>query len=125
MLVVTSGCSYSGPYVPPPPSVQNPTLYPGTQQVKTNIVEFWKDISAKEITFTTNSRPAEVWDFYEDVLVKEGWEVRPQSDYELEHGLVGFSGPDGCPIYSYYVKATQVDAGMTEVQLLPNQQMCE
>ncbi len=121
VAVIATGCTYSGPYVPPPPSIQNPTLYPDAKQVMTKTIEFWKDIPAQEVTFITNSEPAEVFAFYEDVLVEEGWTV----NYDTYPNSLNFQGPVGCPSYAYDVIAFKQTGGVTKIQLLPYLAMCE
>src|SRR5438874_1431925 len=101
LLGVLAACSQTKPHVEPPPSVQNPPLYPNAQQVQVTPTVFYKDIPAKLVTFRTDDKPDTVLAFYRDALRKEGWTL---SDDEAGDSL-RFFGPRGCPEYTYYVIA--------------------
>src|SRR5687767_10707140 len=61
---------------PPPPSVTNPSIYPGSQNVIVAPEGSLETPSVKQITFQTGDEPDKVWQYYKELLLKEGWRSR-------------------------------------------------
>src|SRR4051794_18246177 len=79
LLLGFSGCSLI-PAPTPPSSTQYPPIYPGAQQVQTQILSTYAGpYNDKHISFQTTDRPEDVLAFYRTTLSKDGWQPPPVS----------------------------------------------
>jgi len=119
-LLVFSGCSYSGPYAPPPASVKKPPIYPNAQQPQVTPTVLYPDIPSEAITFSTTEKSDSVLDYYENVLTKEGWTLsNPRRE-----GRIRFVWNRGCPLYYLDVLTKSESGGQTQVELKPAVSLC-
>jgi hypothetical protein len=96
---------------PPPPSIVNPPIYPGAQQVK---VEPRPSEFGPRITFETSDNIAQVLEYYNSLLSGEGW--TPDGTSESPNSLV-FSYGNG-PYYGFAVKVEELSPNQMKVTLL-------
>jgi hypothetical protein len=108
-------------FTQPPASVEHTPLMPDAQNVS---VQQTSNPEGKVITYQTSTAPADVYTFYEDLLVKDGWGGKGYfSKPQLTTGGMIFewdeTGPNGCEElgYTLHVAAEQTDQGTTSVRL--------
>jgi hypothetical protein len=80
----------------PPPSFNNPPVYPGAQEVKL----ISSKPCGKEITFTSNDTNDQIATFYQDAIAKEGW-IGPDILYGDSYFRWIHSALNGKPLNSY------------------------
>ena len=72
---LTPGCSSynDGSYTPPPPSINDPPIYPGASNVKVMPEGPVPHSVRKVITFETSDEASKVVQHYSSLLINEGW----------------------------------------------------
>lgn len=121
LLCVLAACSHSGPYVPPPPSFQNPPTYPNAQQLQATPTLLDEYMPGTLVTFSTNDSPDSVLTFYETLLLSEGWTFS-----DSEPGIsMRFKITKGCPLYYFEVVTPPDEDAVTSVELRTGKLLCE
>ncbi len=79
---------------PIPASAENPPIYPGAQQIKTEELKVSEGSKGKRIVLRTSDPPEKIYQFYKDTLTKDDWDEAP---YRPQF-LYGFGAePDPLP----------------------------
>ena len=94
MLCILVACTVHGSATPPP-STQNPPLYPDARQVQVRNDGIIGNIPIRVISFQATADPEDVLAFYKEALPKEQWLLRDTEDANKMH----FSWNEGCPLY--------------------------
>jgi hypothetical protein len=118
MLTTIAACSTSRT-VQPPPSTQNPPLYPGAQQVVVQDLP-GGSMPQRQIRFVTTDNPEHVLQFYKDSLVIDGWFFRddissPEASY---FGWLGGSANEPAYTMAIFVELTEGAQTNVEVHLV-------
>ncbi|MDQ5825137.1 MAG: hypothetical protein M3441_13160, partial [Chloroflexota bacterium] len=71
--------------------------------------------TAEVLLMQTADPPESVLDFYEDLLVKEGWRVTAEAASTPDRRRFDWSA--GCPIHWMYVTARAGENGLTEIEV--------
>src|SRR4051794_34140739 len=107
LAVLLAGCSAHlgpSPKAAVPPSITNPPIYPGAQNIKRErpLNEF-----GPRITFETTDTLSTVNDYYRNLLLKEGW---TPSSVQAPNNLY-FSQYDGTAEYRFEAKFEETSLG--------------
>ncbi|MDQ5824465.1 MAG: hypothetical protein M3441_09705 [Chloroflexota bacterium] len=97
--ILSQGCSSynDGSYTPPPPSINEPPVYPGAMNVKVEPAGPVPHSVRKRITFETSDEARKVVAHYSSLLLNEGW--RPVELDSLPPNWLEFRYGSG-PYYS-------------------------
>lgn len=95
---------------PPPPSIVNPPIYPGAQNVQSDRPQ---NEFGPRITFTTSDEPSKVTEYYQGLLSREGWMPSKRDEpsdwisFEYGHG----------PYYQFDIEVTRVSSNRTAITI--------
>jgi hypothetical protein len=93
---------------------------PGALSIAREATKGIKAIPGQRVTYVVNATREEVFAFYDDVLVKEGWEV---IDYTIVASGVPYTWR-GCPVFGLDVVARDRGDGSAEVELNITKEYC-
>lgn len=118
LLPLLTACGIQIPIKEPPPaSTGNVPLYPHASNM--NLINKTKQSSFpwKLVTFQTKDTPSDVWSFYTDVLLKDGWDTRTGS-VPLDDQLTFYWGRNSdVPFTWMFITARRNTSGLTDVTI--------
>lgn len=118
-MAILTACTRHGSERPPP-STQQPPVYPGAINVTTQ-KQGTSPNSETLISYETDAEANSVLDFYKDTLLEDQWllhEGKMPGQLEMTWAV-------GCPFYSLDIKTGSTDSGKTLVNLTLVEQACE
>jgi hypothetical protein len=116
VLLIVSGCSFSGQTrTPSPPlSAQQPPIYPNANNVK---VDNTSAINVKRASFQTSDSSSEVQNYYRGVLLNDGWKVDAVSKPATPDSLYLSWGGPGLGGYGMDIVIRSSTNGLLNVEI--------
>jgi hypothetical protein len=119
LLALAGGCASQNDMTPPP-SAQNPPIYPDAEQKVVRNIPGVNNIPTQIISYRTRSKPEDVLEFYKGVLLKDDWRVRKSYTFDGLH----FDWVAGCPIYGLDVVIKSRSIEYSEIEQKLTAELC-